>query len=57
MVTGPTACGKSGFAVALAESLGGVVVNGDSMQVYKELRLLTARPGPRAEARAPHRLY
>ncbi|HET6522817.1 MAG TPA: tRNA (adenosine(37)-N6)-dimethylallyltransferase MiaA, partial [Geminicoccaceae bacterium] len=54
---GPTASGKSAYALALAEALGGVVVNADSMQVYRELRVVTARPGPAEEARAPHRLY
>lgn len=57
LVAGPTASGKSGFALALAERLGGVVINADSMQVYRELRSLTARPGAAEEARAPHALY
>ena len=57
VVAGPTASGKSGLALALAEAVGGVVINADSMQVYRELTLLTARPGPEALARAPHRLY
>ena len=57
LIAGPTASGKSALAVALAERLGGVVLNADSMQVYAELRILTARPGPDDEARAPHRLY
>lgn len=57
VVTGPTACRKSGLALALAERLGGVVINADSMQMYRELAVLTARPGPEAVARAPHRLY
>ena len=57
LVTGPTASGKSGLALALAETVGGVVINADSMQVYRELAILTARPGPEALARAPHRLY
>jgi len=56
-ITGPTACGKSGLALAVAEAFGGVVINADSMQVYRELRVLTARPTPADEARAPHRLY
>jgi len=56
-VTGPTACGKSGLALAVAEAFGGVVINADSMQVYRELRVLSARPTPEDEARAPHRLY
>jgi tRNA dimethylallyltransferase len=57
IVTGPTAGGKSGLALALAEAFDGVVINGDSMQIYRELRVLTARPGAEALARAPHRLY
>ncbi|MBV8869517.1 MAG: tRNA (adenosine(37)-N6)-dimethylallyltransferase MiaA [Acetobacteraceae bacterium] len=57
IVFGPTASGKSALAVALAQRLGGTVVNADSMQVYRELRVLTARPSPAEEAAAPHRLY
>lgn len=57
LIAGPTASGKSGLALALAERLGGTVVNADSMQVYRELRVLTARPTAEDEARAPHALY
>jgi len=57
MVAGPTCSGKSALALALAERLGGTVINADSMQVYRELRVLTARPTPEEEARVPHRLY
>lgn len=57
IVAGPTAAGKSALALALAERFGGTVINADSMQVYRELRILTARPGPAEEARVPHRLY
>jgi tRNA dimethylallyltransferase len=57
LIAGPTASGKSALALALAERLGGIVVNADSMQVYGDLRILTARPMPDEEARAPHRLY
>ncbi|MBI1775936.1 MAG: tRNA (adenosine(37)-N6)-dimethylallyltransferase MiaA [Proteobacteria bacterium] len=57
IVAGPTASGKSGLAVALAVSLGGTVINADSMQVYRELSVLTARPTEAMLARAPHRLY
>src|SRR5688500_18138718 len=57
IVAGPTASGKSALALALAERFGGVVINADSMQVYRELRVLTARPTAAEEARAPHRLY
>jgi tRNA dimethylallyltransferase len=57
LVAGPTASGKSALALALAQALGGTVINADSMQVYRDLRILTARPGPVEEALAPHRLY
>lgn len=57
MVAGPTTSGKSALALALARELGGAVINADSMQVYRELRVLTARPTPEEEASAPHRLY
>lgn len=57
IVTGPTASGKSGLALALAQAFEGTVINADAMQVYRELRALTARPGPAEEAGAPHRLY
>jgi len=57
VIAGPTASGKSALALALAETAGGVIVNADSMQVYRELRVLTARPDAAALARAPHRLY
>lgn len=57
LIAGPTASGKSALALALAEATGGVVINADSMQVYRDLRILTARPSPEEEARVPHRLY
>ena len=57
VIGGPTASGKSPLALDLAEAFGGEIINGDSMQVYEELRLLTARPGPDDEARVPHHLY
>jgi tRNA dimethylallyltransferase len=57
LIAGPTASGKSALALALAERLGGTVINADSMQVYRELRVLTARPTPAEEARCPHALY
>ncbi|MQT11297.1 tRNA (adenosine(37)-N6)-dimethylallyltransferase MiaA [Segnochrobactrum spirostomi] len=57
LIAGPTASGKSALAVGLAEAIGGIVVNADSMQVYRELRLLSARPEATDEARAPHALY
>ena len=57
LIAGPTASGKSALALALAEKLGGIIVNADSMQVYRDLRIITARPAPEDEQRAPHRLY
>jgi len=57
LIAGPTASGKSALALALARRTGGVVVNADSMQVYRDLRVLTARPTPAEEAQAEHRLY
>jgi len=57
IVAGPTASGKSALALELAERLGGVVINADSMQVYAELRIVTARPTQAEAARVPHRLY
>jgi tRNA dimethylallyltransferase len=57
LIAGPTASGKSGLALRLAEQLGGSIINADSMQVYRELRILTARPTVEDEARAPHALY
>jgi tRNA dimethylallyltransferase len=57
LIAGPTASGKSALALEVAESLGGVIVNADSMQVYRDLRVITARPTADDEARAPHRLY
>jgi tRNA dimethylallyltransferase len=57
LIAGPTASGKSALALALAERHGGMVINADSIQVYRDLRIITARPTPAEEARAPHRLY
>lgn len=57
MVAGPTGSGKSALAVDLARALDGIVVNADSMQVYRELTVLTARPTAAEEAAVPHRLY
>ena len=57
LIAGPTASGKSALALRLAEALGGVIINADSMQVYRDLRVITARPTPEEEARVPHRLY
>lgn len=57
IVAGPTASGKSAFALAIAERLGGTLINADSMQLYRDLAVLTARPDAAALARAPHRLF
>ena len=57
LIAGPTASGKSALAVTLAEKTGALVVNADSMQVYADLDVLTARPGADDLARADHRLY
>ncbi len=57
MVAGPTCSGKSALAMELARRFGGTVINADSMQVYRELPILTARPTPADEAAVPHALY
>lgn len=57
LIAGPTASGKSGLALRLAEAAGGVIVNADALQVYGNWRVLTARPGPADLVRAPHALY
>ncbi|WP_066590254.1 tRNA (adenosine(37)-N6)-dimethylallyltransferase MiaA [Sphingomonas pruni] len=57
LIAGPTASGKSALALQLAERLGGTIINADSAQVYRDLRVVTARPSPEEEARAPHRLF
>ena len=57
IIAGPTGSGKSALALDAAEAFNGVIINADSMQVYRELRVISARPSPADEARAPHRLY
>jgi tRNA dimethylallyltransferase len=57
LIAGPTASGKSALALELAQETGGIVINADSMQVYRDLRIITARPTPAEEARVPHQLY
>jgi tRNA dimethylallyltransferase len=57
LIAGPTASGKSALGIKLAQALNGVVINADSMQVYRDLRVITARPTPDEETQAPHRLY
>jgi len=56
-IAGPTAAGKSALALALAERLGGWVVNADALQVYRDLPILSAQPSAAERARAPHRLF
>jgi tRNA dimethylallyltransferase len=57
LIAGPTASGKSALALGLAQATGGVIINADSMQVYRDLRILTARPTVAEEAQVPHLLY
>ena len=57
LIAGPTASGKSALALAIARKFGGVVVNADSMQVYRDLKIITARPTAEEEQSVPHRLF
>ncbi|HQS84513.1 MAG: tRNA (adenosine(37)-N6)-dimethylallyltransferase MiaA [Alphaproteobacteria bacterium 16-39-46] len=57
VIAGPTASGKSQFALDLATSLGGIIINGDSLQLYRELPILTAHPGALDLKKIPHKLY
>ena len=57
LIAGPTASGKSALALDLAAAIGGTIVNADASQYYADLRILSARPSPSDEARAPHRLF
>ena len=57
LIAGPTASGKSALALALAEATGGVIVNADSAQLYRDLPILSAAPSPADLERAEHRLY
>ncbi|MHB9879227.1 tRNA (adenosine(37)-N6)-dimethylallyltransferase MiaA [Pacificimonas sp. ICDLI1SI03] len=57
VIAGPTATGKSARALELARSRNGVIINADASQLYRDLRILSARPSPHEEAAAPHRLY
>src|SRR5438876_522003 len=57
LIAGPTASGKSALALELAKKTGGAIINADSMQVYRDLRVITARPTHEEEAKVPHRLY
>jgi tRNA dimethylallyltransferase len=57
LIAGPTASGKSALALRLAEQAGGEIVNADALQLYRDLRVLSARPSPEDESRAPHHLF
>ncbi|MGB3244006.1 MAG: tRNA (adenosine(37)-N6)-dimethylallyltransferase MiaA [Sulfitobacter sp.] len=57
LIAGPTASGKSALALEIAQAQGGVIVNADASQVYDCWRVITARPSPSEESRAPHALY
>src|SRR6195256_4270310 len=57
LIAGPTASGKSALALQLAQMRDAVIINADSMQVYRDLRIITARPTPKEETAVPHRLY
>jgi tRNA dimethylallyltransferase len=57
LLAGPTTSGKSALALTLAQALGGIIINADSMQVYRDLAIITARPTPADESRGPHLLY
>ncbi len=57
LIAGPTASGKSALALQMARERSGVIINADAIQVYRELRILSARPTPAEEAEAPHKLY
>src|SRR5260370_41630187 len=57
LIAGPTASGKSGLALELASALAGTIINADALQIYRDLRILSARPDEAAMTRVPHRLY
>ena len=57
LISGPTASGKSIFAIKVAKKLDGEIINADSMQVYKELKILSARPDPKKYQKIKHHLY
>ena len=57
LIAGPTASGKSQLAIKLCRDINGEIINADSMQVYKELRVLTSRPSPLDEKKVKHHLY
>ena len=57
LISGPTATGKSNFAVKIAKKINGEIVNADSMQVYKRFKILTARPKKKNQKEIKHHLY
>ena len=57
LIAGPTASGKSEFAIKVAKKINGEIINADSMQVYKQLQILTARPNNKDQKVIPHHLY
>ena len=57
LISGPTASGKSSFAIKLAKKIKGEIINADSMQVYKQLKILSARPSPKNYQSIKHHLY
>ena len=57
LISGPTASGKSSFAIKVAKKINGEIINADSMQVYKQLKILSARPDPKKCQKIKHHLY
>ena len=57
LISGPTASGKSKFAIKLAKKVNGEIINADSMQIYRELKVLSARPDPKNYKKIKHHLY
>jgi len=57
LISGPTASGKSDFAIRIAKKINGEIINADSMQVYKQLKILTARPTKKNQKNIKHHLY
>ena len=57
LISGPTASGKSNFSIKLSKKINGEIINADSMQVYKELKILSARPYPKDYQKIKHHLY
>ena len=57
LIAGPTASGKSNFAIKLAKKIDGEIINADSMQVYRQLKILTARPNKKEQKKIRHHLY